>query len=290
MNTDLIADVLKTAGYDDETKIEEISIKLESLYGEEVQGLIQNRDEIKEEKKTLQARFNELDTSFKDTKSKLEKYSSIPDPTAALNALEAVKNANLERDVDKEVQEAVQERTRTLIEESTQAKNELERIQREKEEQAELFKKKSRDQSFENQITMAAVANNIDEKLMDEYRFNIRKVFNEYDEDSQRYIAKDSEGKQMFGKKQTTKLVDIDLYTNDYLIAEKPFFLKGNTSNPSMGGNLNDGPDHSELFYMRGNFAKPTEKGYEFMNENGNEKFEIEKSKFEKKAQSQKAA
>lgn len=287
MNKDLIIEVLKTAGFEeDETKLEDIAIKLENLHGEEVQGLVDNKNEIIAEKKTLQNQFKSISEENSEIKEKLNKFKDIPDPLAALNALDAVKNANLERDVDAEVQKAVQERTRTLVEENTHLRSENDNLKILGEQKEEEFIKQTRKRDFENQITISAQKNNINPDLFDEYRFNIGKVFNEFDEDVNRFVAKHEDGRPMFGKKQTTKPVDIDLYTTDYLLPSKPFFAKDNV-NPSIGGNTGDISEYSEMFYMRGNFAKPTEKGYEFFNKEGPEKFEIAKQKFEKSQQRQ---
>mgnify|MGYP000674798124 CR=1 FL=1 len=292
MNKDDISALLKEKGVTDEQMIEDLSGLIEDQHNEAVQSLAQNKSLILDEKKKLQNEFKELETSKTELASKLELYKDIPDPTVALKALKLMESGAGERDVEKEIQEAVQNRTISLIEENTQIKSEIDKIQKEKEAQADKFVKQSREKDFENQITISAQKNDIDARLMEEYRFNIKRIFNEYDEDLNRYVAKDDSGRQIFGKKQTTQPVDIDLYTVDYLIPEKSFFKKGNFNNPSLGGNPDTGPDYSNLFYMKNGVAKPTSEGFAFKAENAAtpEKFELAKQKFEKKNKAAEAA
>lgn len=284
MNKDKINELLKSV-IDDTDKIDDISNKILSEHNETVQDLAENKSQILDEKKKLQTRFKDIEEKLKEKESELLKFAEIDDIDKAKKALELMKSGKTVdgRNIDQEIEETVLNRTRSLLEEQAQYKSELEKINKEREKEKQDYIKSVRELDLTNKIRNSALKNEISEKMYDEYDSHIRRIFNQFDEDKEDYIAVGKDGRYIFRRVETTVPVNIETYTQDWLIPEKPFYKKNN-NNPSMSGNLTTDNSYDNLFRMVGKTVKPTSKGYEYLAEKGKEQYDKAKLAFEKKS------
>lgn len=182
----------------------------------------------------------------------------------------------LENKEDIDVDAMVEKRTNALKSDhvlALQAKDDqISDITLKYEEQIKINRNQLRDYEIskaENQVGVADYAR-------PDFRNRMRDVFNKYDEDENKFVARSSNGEPIFNPLNPSEGVDFVSYAERILKNEAPHLFT-QYLNQSMNGNTESSKDVDKFFDERG---KVNLAGLEYKKEHGPEKFETMRKKY----------